>query len=75
LHAVLKASQSIIQLASSAVLSCPAASSVCYAALDSELEALRQEATSLVAELEEHLAASATSQRLQDDLDRLDAGP
>lgn len=44
------------------------------AALDEELERLRQEAQSLVEELEEQLAASATSQRLQDDLDRLDAG-
>lgn len=44
------------------------------AALDDELERLRQEAQSLVEELEEQLAASATSQRLQDDLDRLDAG-
>lgn len=44
------------------------------AALDEELERLRQEASSLCAELEEQLAASARSQRLQDDLDRLDTG-
>lgn len=44
------------------------------AALDDELERLRQEAASLCDELEEQLAASATSQRLRDDLDRLDAG-
>jgi hypothetical protein len=43
-------------------------------ALDEELERLRQETVSLCDELEEQLAASATSQRLRDDLDRLDAG-
>lgn len=35
---------------------------------------MREEASSLYVQLEEQLAASATSQRLQDDLDRLDAG-
>jgi hypothetical protein len=63
-----------IPLLDSHLLSCHVLLFGLHAALDSELEALRQEATSLVAELEEHLAASATSQRLQDDLDRLDAG-
>lgn len=43
------------------------------AALDEELGVLREEASSLYVQLEEQLAASATSQRLQDDLDRLDA--
>lgn len=71
MHAVPKASHSTPRLA---FLSCHVLLFGLNAALDSELEALRQEATSLVAELEEHLAASATSQRLQDDLDRLDAG-